>query len=617
MLNEVCIQMLEADESYFVEISPGGPSDFGAGAQLIGTSGEEVSDVGDEALWFGGSDADDGGVYGVIVVREETQHGTLYFRVLIGRPDVDEATQRQLAIQLANTALPRFPGVEVELPPETEAELVTFDEGQPPDTSNLSLVDNLLAKEERGEWTRGGGLVASLGLVAGEVDQSAVHAHSELFDQSATPVILLAREYVETGDNPVARSELERLLDDLTLSREELDLLTDAPSASGLLVSAIPVAQENDDPCVVDPVENCLSLVPLSQRFGVPPDKYHLYADLSQNSAWTEDDLEVAKQTILDAAQKYEALGTIPATTVFLQAGGDELYTDADRDDCEVYIYDGLAGADPDDNEFRQVIAREMAFCLILGEFYDLILADTENTLWWSRGLADYLSGYVVPSANVEHRKLPETLAEIELSTTFDERSRTNWIFFEYLHPIHGAEGNLALISGFPQGGDHIAALAAYSEIPELFHDFEQALTDANVPDQGSGTVPFQPRAWELSIIAPVETTLTLPPFGVRRIHITVPDDLYACFETFETGEAKSSWRPGVPGEAGSWEDGPPVALQAETMLVVTAVKPGAEFVLDVAKVSDDPDCNQEEEQSPPTTLGDCGICGPSRYYHP
>ena len=42
--------------------------------------------------------------------------------------------------------------------------------GEPLDRSNISFVDNLLVKVEAAEWTLGEGLVATLQLMAGEID---------------------------------------------------------------------------------------------------------------------------------------------------------------------------------------------------------------------------------------------------------------------------------------------------------------------------------------------------------------------------------------------------------------------------------------------------------------
>jgi hypothetical protein len=77
----------------------------------------------------------------------------------------------------------------------------------------------------------------------------------------------------------------------------------------------------------------------------------------------------------------------------------------------------------------------------------------------------------------------------------------------------------------------------------------------------------------------------------------------------------RASWRTGVPGVSGSWDDVPPTTLTGDTMLVVTAVKPDSSYTIQISDVSDDPDC-EDDQETPPTTLGDCGICDPSQYFY-
>jgi hypothetical protein len=72
---EVCRQTIALGENYFVEISPGGPSDFDEGRTLLGVTGEEVAGVGDGALWFGGEAAEGFGEYGVLVVNQQSEYG--------------------------------------------------------------------------------------------------------------------------------------------------------------------------------------------------------------------------------------------------------------------------------------------------------------------------------------------------------------------------------------------------------------------------------------------------------------------------------------------------------------------------------------------------------------
>jgi hypothetical protein len=608
--SEVCHATWSDDESFYVQIGPGSPNDFAPGAIIIGVTGDTISDLGDEAIWFGGPEAEDGGAYGVVAVRQATQHGDLYYRVVLGRPNVDEATQREITIGLARTALPRFPGVVIQ-EAAIEFEFVEFPDDPAPDPSAQGLAENLLAKEEAGDWSRGEGLAATLRYMLDDAPITEIHTGPELVDNSGSLIIELAREYVESGDDETLKGEIQALLDSLTIN---LDDLQSEPVASELIVSRVPLATEEQNPCGDNSTE-CLDEVPLPSRAGVPDGKYTLWADLINGPGWQAGDIEAAKVAILDSAAKYEALGSMPSVTTVLRAGGETLYVDyLGSENCVLYISEFLA--DFDDDKFQQIIAREMAFCLIASEFNTTIKADQAGTQWWTRGVVNYLSGYVYPSTNLEHEKLPGELASHELSTTLAERTWTNWIFFEYLHGfLGGPEAILSLLGDFPPGGDHIAALADADSMDVLFHDFERALTDANVGDQGPGTVPYEPIAWELDVFGPLEASLSAQPFGVRRLQITVPDGMTACFTTTAQGEMRSSWRTGVPGEPGTWDEVEPTTLQGDHMLVVTAVKPGSSYHIQVTDVSEDPDC-EDDEDSPPTTLGDCGLCPPSQYYY-
>jgi len=171
------------------------------------------------------------------------------------------------------------------------------------------------------------------------------------------------------------------------------------------------------------------------------------------------------------------------------------------------------------------------------------------------------------------------------------------------------------MVRGFPEGGDLVASLAAAPGMAELYHDLERALSDANVGDVGPGTVPYDPQAWELPIAGPSEVPFEVPRFGVRRLHIEVPAGRYACVQSFSQGEVRMSWRSGAPGEPGSWSDELPTSFEGEAVMVVSSVEPGAHYTLDIIDLSDDPDC-QEDDQSDGGELTDlCDLCGPSTYY--
>lgn len=82
-----------------LELATGDPSDFQSGVQMNDASGEAVNDVGDQALWFGGSDT------GTLTAVKETQLAYMFMRLTISRSDVANQDRLALAIPLMTSAL--------------------------------------------------------------------------------------------------------------------------------------------------------------------------------------------------------------------------------------------------------------------------------------------------------------------------------------------------------------------------------------------------------------------------------------------------------------------------------------------------------------------------------
>jgi hypothetical protein len=108
------------------------------------------------------------------------------------------------------------------------------------DRSDISFVDNLLAKVADGEWTLGEGLVATLQLMAGEIDASSVLRNDELLTYEGTGIIRMAYEYLETGEDTEAKSEVTRLLHLLVFSDERLDSMTEVGAEPALIPKGSP-----------------------------------------------------------------------------------------------------------------------------------------------------------------------------------------------------------------------------------------------------------------------------------------------------------------------------------------------------------------------------------------
>jgi len=342
---EVCQHRLLADQDVFVQIQPGEPGDFEPGASVIGVSGEPVAAVGDEARWFGGEDSEAGGDVGALSVRQNTSLGAIYFRIFVGRPDLDSAAQLEIAKTLALSALPRFPG-------------------------DVGYVNNLFVKEEAGQWTRGEGLVATLRLFAGEVEATQVLLDPDLVDFDGTGAIRMAREYLEDGPDAEAKTEIARLLERLILSRERLEAMAGigAPTtARGLEAISFGTAGSAGDcednfggsvPCVLE-----VTIGELDEMFG--EGKYSIWVEEGQSQfGWTDNHLLWAKEAMTESAIAYEAEGDMlnvdmwfsdfrgPHTTAspFFEGG-----------DCIVALHGPMQNEE--ESTFKQNIAAAMAHC--------------------------------------------------------------------------------------------------------------------------------------------------------------------------------------------------------------------------------------------------------------
>lgn len=598
----------------YIETQQGSASDFADGARMEGVPAEPVQDLGEEAVWFADVPYQGGFTApherGVLAVRV----GDAMFRIIIAVPETPSDDQLEIARRFAPGAIALIPGVEAF---DLEPTVVSFDE-EPPDHPPFDLEDVLLDGVAEGRWTLGEGLVVLLDWM---VNGTPGVVEVDLPEISGTAIIASAWAYLAT--EPDEADQIRALLDQLILTTAELDAMLEpaepTSSAATLLVSAAPVAQEDpQDACSVWGLENpCLKKIPLPDDIDLEPGKYSLYVALDEKSQWSDVEVEVAKQALLDSAVTYEPLGEMPPTSLVLRPGGETLITTiAPVEPCGVFIPESQAGRNPD--ELKQILARDIAFCLITYDLRPQYFEDPNSLNWIVYGLANYLSGVVYPSNNLEHKNLPAGLAQEELTTTVPQRQWTNWILFEHFTAFLGRQGVVDIIRGLPESGDLVSALAGSPSVAEMFHDLGRALSDANVSDLGPGLVPYDPPAWDLVVSAPLEVPVTVPQFGVRRIHMTVPSGKYACADSFSQGQVRMSWRPGAPGEPGSWFDELPESFEGEAVIVLSSVEPGSHYTLDVHDVSDEPDCEEDEETG--DALGPIldlcrAICDPSSYY--
>jgi len=610
-----CTKLILAE--IYVEIQQGDPADFEVGAEMEGVVGQPLPGLGDEAVWFAGVPRQGSFTApheaGVLSVSQ----GGGFFRVLLAVPDADVGTQ-DIVKGLVTKALSRLPG--------GSPTGVLVADVKPTTLPGFGYVDVLLAREGRGEWTRGEGLVAMLRVLAGELDSSEVLVDGEIVERSGTGVIVLAREYLTSGTDDEASTEITRLLDLLSLTPEELAGMTGAEELTALLPNAslvldVVAQQDDQDECQIlyNTASPCLVEVRSPELEQQWPGKYVLLRPMTKVSTnWTQEEVDVALEAMKDAAETYEALGEMPPVVMYMTGDDDPGATtnvDVQDGQCQIAVHQTMQFFGED--SFQQFLARDIAYCLIAQTFPE---AGT-TFRWWVDGLANYLSGVVYPDRNLEHVNLPQRLAVEELETSLVGRTFTNWVFFEYLHSTGGgATGVLSTIGDLPG--------SLNTEIAGRWHAFNEALTDVSVPDLGGGNVPYAPPEADgappkvdVEVSGAGEASFNVRSFGVNRLHVRVTGGSVACVEYDLENEVKTSWRMGPPGPGSGWSGDLPQTLEGESTFLLTVTGgegalPEGILTMRVRDVVDSADeCDEEESQ--PSDTGDLclEICDPSSYY--
>ena len=585
-------------EARSVGIMPGSPDDFEQDAELEGVEGNPVTGIAEVAVWFGGIDQ------GTLSVIQGTELGYLLVRFTLSRPDLDDKARLEIAKGLAGVVLPQFPGVEARQPV-----VVTFDD-EPPDMSNLSFVDNLLAKEEAGEWTLGEGLVATLQLFVGEVDETEVLRHPELLAKEGTGIIAMAYEYLEAGGQADAKTEISRLLDLLVFTNEELEGMAGiGPPTASLFEVAVGAPPDEIGGCsaffygystLPTGIGPCLEY----QSITFDGRLYRVFypAKSMPAAGWSENHYRWALEAMADTVVAYAPHGTTPAVNlVFSIFPGNALAEALPHagEPCAVAVYTSMQGTTI--GYFKQVIAHELAHCFQEETFTEQNQVGYEVVRWREEGLADYLSNVVYEETNAEWDYL--ALEELELHTTLFERAYTNSLFFQFLAGKIADAGIVGLVHTLPKSGATVEqenALAGYRNMQAMYHEFAQAMTDASIKDTSTALVPYRPRANKNSISGPVALQSIPLRFGVTRQHLVTEGGKTACLEHDQTSEIRSSWRPGPPGGAvrGTWSSELPNSLKGEAVFVTTATTSNQELTLEVTKVVDDEeDCEEDERE--------------------
>ena len=498
-------------------------------------------------------------------------------------------------------------GSEVSASPDGETETPGLTDGigeeQPPDRSDISFVDNLLVKEEAGEWTRGEGLVATLKLFAGEVEEEEVLRHPDLLFPEGTGVFDMATEYLDDGPDADARAEISRLLDLLVFSNDQLEAMAGIgqPTAAqpGQLAPGASSGPEED--ClkfffgeVLAGVGPCLAFDSIT----IDGILYRVFHPTPLPAAgWSEEDFERALETIEDTVPVYRELGLLPPINIVFSVAATGYATAyaASGEPCGVVLYTKIRDFEPDD--FKQVVAHEMAHCFQTETFPKQNQVPYPIARWREEGLADYLSNVVYPKNNLEWRTIGKLEAG-ELTTTLMERAYSNSFWFQHVANNIGDDALMTLIEALPESGDRgdqEAALAnARPGMAEMYQEYAEALTDQSIQDTGGSNIPFAAESYPVAITVPKTPLIEreIRPFGVlrTRIHMVSEDD-----------EASLNYRPvGLVLEAARPVGGtlwasipsefPSSPEECGIIVVATSIEPATGFVLDVTEVQKAPE---------------------------
>ena len=597
---ETCTHRLLEDGDVFVRISAGHPNDLIAGGSLEGVPGQRVSGVGEAAVWFGDAST--------LSVGAQGRFGILIFRVTVNVPALDEADRLKAAQALAQSALPRFPGIEVEPAPPPDPVVVTI-EHEPVDQSDQSYVSNLLAREVDGEWTRGEGLVATMQLLAGEQDAVEVLRHAAVLDSSGTGILRLAQAFLEDHADAPEAPEIERLLDSLIPRPELVAQASAEPAQRGFRSMAVQESEQYLEGCYSvwpDHGDPCFMWAEAHPAYG---QKYLLwFPDEDEWEGWTRGPSTVRDAIRKTAAQLEGMDGNMQKVEVVLGPGqGHSSVLLEGTGTCTIVLNRGAqALRDQSPALLQQAVASAISRCYIDWNFG---VAEA-----WESPAAWYLSDVIYPNASMETTVLniPGLLGREELRSALTERSLTNMPFFEYVDSARGLEGAMAALVAIAGTGP-----AAISGIDDLLHEYAKSLTDGVIIDQG-GAHSFGPGADRYDLSPGLTISAEPRAFGLERVQVTAPSGMYACMEYPNAGNPDLivSWRQGAPGGGGSWSDSLPADLQGTAVFLITAGEDPGSFQIKVDDVGEEPGCEEEEEDSPSDPGEPCDLCDGTSFYY-
>ncbi len=493
--------------------------------------------------------------------------------------------ERETAVAVSPTSLPA-------LPPATEIPATPIPTSIPPTATAIpdqlvgefwlrpdavwppaDYAELFLAAVAAGEMRYEQGLVAVLQIIAGEATLKEHFGDVVLAHYEANYAVALAREYLQNGSDTAAQAEINRLLAIL------------APDPERLLAYAVPQptgqSQINSSKAIIasklasaDPVQ-CREL----WQEGFPAGSNVIclqYAERALGSGvsrvfypaywWPSDQklafANAAMEALADSAAVYSQYGPIYSMDlVFSQLDyslntADEVAAAiamGQQNSCQIVVFplSLKSSYELGIDSFKQAIAHEVFHCFQAWHIPAETNGSPAANTWWAEGSAEFFSNVVYPATNNEWQFIDSFDAR-SATTPIYQMGYENTIFFQYLANTIGVTGLMDLLQSLPgktTPEETAAALAAYPDMENLFHDFARAFMDRNIADTSGVLLPIKGTlapGYHITINKDASAALATAPFVLSRYQFTfAAQNLFNVSLNSSGGPGLESARPG------------------------------------------------------------------------
>jgi len=508
----------------------------------------------------------------------------------------------------------------------------------PVDRTTLGWVENIEERAARGDWTLGEGIVETLQVFVGEADLQDVHPTYTNDPLEGTGVLRLAREYLLDGHDADSMAEIDRLLDDLFLSRERLDAMVvqNQVSAAGPLAhGGAPQFRQPQEDCdkffvgITTPgVSQCLQREVVTVE-GVEF-RVYLPAPTLPDVGWQRSHVDLVIETLQNTIPVYRRYGNVPSgVIVFSVTPGPRPRTLAETNQggCAMRLFRTMQGLSPE--HFRQALAHELAHCYFTASFPEQIMV-YQLSAWLEESGADYLSGIVYDDVNLEQDTFGTYLG-LEFSAGVLDRTYSNAVWVQHIANTTGPGGPDAFrqfFAALPTGSarsDQAGALSGRPGVGEVHHDFAERVSQGSISDPGGGF--WRPsRFFNARVGADNEGSIhnhVLRPFGLDRILVDVDAGTAVTLRLDAPEEVRSSVSPAAESGATSfsfeWRRfGGEITFEASCdedssfwILTTSAVPANNPYAVEVTKLEDlASECDEASAaNNPPDFITGIDLC--------